>query len=568
MAEIIEEENFSAVISWEGITVNTIPRGQAKSRTILSNSYGCVKPGEFLAVMGPSGAGKTTLLNCLSNRRQKNLKIESGLIYLNRIPITSVEYSSMIGFVPQDDILFTSMTPREILSFAALMAINIDKHHLHKLVDQTIKDLGLSSCADTLVGGPFSRGLSGGEKKRTSVGIELISNPCVLFLDEPTTGLDSFIALSIIQLIGNIAKTHKRTIIATIHQPSSQIFQCFDRLLLLSQGQTVYMGKAQKAIPFFDDLGYLLPKNYNPADHFLAVISENTFKFPEYVQNYSVIDEKPSKPHVVEKPSFFKALRLLTWRVYLDMLRNPLNLAGKVFKVLLYSFMCSIVFWKLGYDQQGVYDRESCIFVLMCTFSIEAHLSVLQTFQMQKLVFLREVAQERYSALAYYLSFNFILVPIEMLWDVMFILGVYFFLDLNSKAESFIKFTISAIISGMLGSGWGMMISIVSSSLEASAVWSMITLVPMWLCSGFLVNYTHIPDWFFLKWLSPYYFAFQAGIRAELEDLSGAKDYGTEALKNLNLPNDFNEAIILSCVLVILFRIANYLGLRFLYKFH
>jgi ABC-type multidrug transport system, ATPase component len=115
--------------------------------------------------MGPSGAGKTTLLNCLSNRKQNTIKIESCNIFLNYNPINPTQYSSLIGFVPQDDILFTSMTPREILDFSAGMTLRISPENKKMLVDQTLKELGLNACADTVVGGLMTRGLSGGEKK-------------------------------------------------------------------------------------------------------------------------------------------------------------------------------------------------------------------------------------------------------------------------------------------------------------------------------------------------------------------------------------------------------------------
>ena len=561
------DSNFSAVLSWSGLTVSTVAKSKNPSRTILTNAHGSVRPGEFLAVMGPSGAGKTTLLNCLCNRPQKNTRIEGGSILLNNTPISSVPYSSMIGFVPQDDILFSSMTPREILTFAGTLTLNMSKSQLSSHVDQIISDLGLSACADTIVGGQLVRGLSGGEKKRTSVGIELISNPLVLFLDEPTTGLDSFIALSITQLIVSISKKYKRTVIATIHQPSSQIFECFDRLLLLSKGMTVFMGKAEKTIGFFEELGFPIPENYNPGDHCLNVISENSFKMSEYPVNYSLADTHGTVGKKVFRPGFFITLRLLVWRAYLDMVRNPMNLAAKVFKIIMYASMSSAVFWDLGKNQQGMYDRESLIFVMMCTYSIEAHLSVIQTFQMHKLVFLREYYQDRYSVLAYYLSYNLINIPLEMSWDILFTLSLYYQLSLNTYGPSLLKYYIAAVLSGVMGSGFGMLLSIIAKSMESGAVWSMITLVPMWLCSGFLVNYDDIPDWFFIKYISPYYFTFQAGIIAQLDDLSGAESVARTAKHQLNLPNTYNECVYYMILVIIFYRVLNFFLLKYLYKF-
>ena len=567
MAELSQENDLAAIISWSDITVSTIKKASTTSKTILKNARGRVKPGEFLAVMGPSGAGKTTLLNCLCNRWQKNLVMNSGEILLNGRPIESVPYASLIGFVPQEDILFTAMTPREILGFSASLTLKATPEKRKSLVEEMLNDLGLSGCADTLVGGGLIRGLSGGEKKRTSVGMELICNPSVLFLDEPTTGLDSFIALNIVKLITTIAKKYKRTIIATIHQPSSHIFEYFDKLLLLSKGVTVYMGKARKSISYFNDLGYILPENYNPTDHFLLIISENQVAIPEYAlfRNASFVETSVNERKIYS-PSFIRVVMLLTWRAYKDMIRNPLNLAGKLFKTIFYTLMLIAVFWKLGHDQLGMDDRECFIFVLVCSFSVEAHLSILPSFQMHKLVFIREYQQNRYSALSYFISYNLTTIPIEFIWDLLLLLCIYEPVGFNTSEYSPVKFGLVCVLAGMTGSGWGMLISIVSSSLETSAVLSLSVLVPMWLLSGFLINYDDIPSWFFIKWLGPYYYTFQAGILAEFQDLSGTNGLNTKTIDALSLPNTYGESIGIIISLIVVLRIIDYLLLRYLYK--
>ena len=570
MEDFRTEKKLAAVISWNDITASTIPKGSNPSRRILTKVSGVVKPGEFLAVMGPSGAGKTTLLNCLSNRKQNTIKIESCNIFLNYNPINPTQYSSLIGFVPQDDILFTSMTPREILDFSAGMTLRISPENKKMLVDQTLKELGLNACADTVVGGLMTRGLSGGEKKRTSVGMELICNPSVLFLDEPTTGLDSFIALQIIELLVSIAKNYNRTIIATIHQPSSQIFNCFDRLLLLSKGATVFMGRASESIKYFKQLGFGLPENYNPADYFLTVISENLISIPEFAVKDSFIQQIVDfDENKVYRASFFKALYLLTWRNALDMIRNPLNLANKFVKLVVISLMFTAVFWKLGYDETGIYDRESAIFVLICSLEIEAHLTVVPTFQMNKLVFIREYKQNRYGAFAYFLSYNLIMIPIEIVWDVVFVLSVYYSLDFNNNSNSVLKNLLVCVLTGMIGTNWGMFISILGSTLDSALILSMMTLIPMWLSGGFLVNYSSIPQWFFFKWLSPYYFVFEAAARTELENLNGNNsELIATALKQLNLPDSYENAIIYAIASIIGFKMINYMLLKYINNYN
>jgi ABC-type multidrug transport system ATPase subunit len=564
--EYPEYDNFSATLSWNDLTVSTVPTRVQNSRCILKNSNGAVRPGEFLAVMGPSGAGKTTLLSCLAKRRQNSLIINSGQILLNNNNIETVAYSSLIGFVPQDDVLFTCMTPREILYFSARLTQKLSRVQIKELVNRTIEDLGLESCANSLVGGGLIRGISGGEKKRTSIGMELICNPSVLFLDEPTTGLDSWIALNIVQLIVKIAKKYQRTVIATIHQPSSQIFKFFDKLLLLSQGETVYIGKASNSIKYFNSIGYQLPENYNPADHFLSVISENSSKIPSVLHNPSIIEVEQSFTRQRYSLNFISMLLLLVWRAYLEQLRNPLNLAAKIVKLIAFSLMMNAVFWKLGYDNQGIYDRESCIFVLICSLEVEAHLSVVQTFQMQKAVFLREYAQDRYSVSSYFLSHSIITMPIEIIWDILFVLIVYYSLDLNTNNTG--NFLLISVLTGMTGTGWGMLVSITASTLESAVILSMGALIPLWLCGGFLVNYSDIPSWFFFKWASPFYFTFQAAARSQLENLYKNQNYADIAISNLNLPCSFNESVLYTIISIILFRLLDFLLLKYIYKFN
>ena len=177
----------------------------------------------------------------------------------------------------QDDKLFEMMTPRELLSFSASLRLprETTKEEKKKAVDSVIERLGLPACADTRVGGALARGLSGGERKRTSIGYELITNPSLLFLDEPTSGLDSFSALSLLECLKDLAKDG-HTIICTIHQPSSEIFDMFDKLILLAKGKCVYAGKSNASIEHFSNLGYPCPTYSNPSDHFMKILQTRT----------------------------------------------------------------------------------------------------------------------------------------------------------------------------------------------------------------------------------------------------------------------------------------------------
>lgn len=128
--------------------------------------------------------------------------------------------------------------------------------------------------ANTLIGSVLRKTISGGERKRTSIGVELITDPSLILLDEPTSGLDSFKALQIVRLLDRQAKKGK-TVITTIHQPSSEAFQTFDRLILMMDGYIVYQGKAKDSTSYFATMGFNCPSRSNPADFFMKVLTVN-----------------------------------------------------------------------------------------------------------------------------------------------------------------------------------------------------------------------------------------------------------------------------------------------------
>jgi ATP-binding cassette subfamily G (WHITE) protein 2 len=137
-----------------------------------------------------------------------------------------------------------------------------------KRAEAIITELGLERCKDTIIGGPFKRGVSGGERKRVSIGHEMLVDPSLLFLDEPTSGLDSTTALRIIKTLQELAKSGK-TIISTIHQPSSTVYHMFDKMILLCEGHPLYYGDAHEAMNYFASVRFTPPFPMNPADFLL-----------------------------------------------------------------------------------------------------------------------------------------------------------------------------------------------------------------------------------------------------------------------------------------------------------
>ena len=239
-------------------------------RILLDNVWGEVPQQQTTAIMGPSGAGKTSLLNILAGRASSHGRLQiTADVRLNNYAVdpTNIAVRQLIAFVAQDDSLPVTATPREAIYFSAKLRLprSTRDSQLQKLTERMITELGLTACADTMVGGELIKGISGGERKRTSVGVELVTKPALVFLDEPTSGLDSFSAVQLCQVLKKVAHAGS-SVLFTIHQPSSEIFNSFDHLILLNKGRVMYQGPVAAVPEYFAARGHPNPPNYNPAD--------------------------------------------------------------------------------------------------------------------------------------------------------------------------------------------------------------------------------------------------------------------------------------------------------------
>ncbi|KAF2318628.1 hypothetical protein GH714_009453 [Hevea brasiliensis] len=243
------------------------------TKTLLNDISGEARDGEILAVLGASGSGKSTLIDALANRIAKgSLK---GTITLNGEVLESRMLKVISAYVMQDDLLFPMLTVEETLMFAAEFRLptSLSKSKKKMRVQALIDQLGLRNAAKTVIGDEGHRGVSGGERRRVSIGIDIIHDPIILFMDEPTSGLDSTSAFMVVKVLQRIAQTGS-IVIMSVHQPSYRILGLLDRLIFLSRGQTVYSGPPMHLPSFFAEFGHPIPENENRTEFALDLIRE------------------------------------------------------------------------------------------------------------------------------------------------------------------------------------------------------------------------------------------------------------------------------------------------------
>ena len=218
-------------VDWENLRVTG--RLGKRNIQILDNVTGSTKPGELMAIMGSSGAGKSTLMNVLTRRNVKGLKI-SGRVSVNGMEVKE-DISKLSAYIQQNDVFVGALTVREHLLFHARLKLSKQTASRQtERIEEVVKIMGLQRCYNTTIGLPgVDKTISGGEMKRLSIATEILIDPPIIFADEPTSGLDSYLAMAVVNTLKDLSR-NGTTVLCTIHQPSSEIFDVFDSLQLLS----------------------------------------------------------------------------------------------------------------------------------------------------------------------------------------------------------------------------------------------------------------------------------------------------------------------------------------------
>eukprot|EP00033_Pygsuia_biforma_P001678 GCRY01001882.1.p1 GENE.GCRY01001882.1~~GCRY01001882.1.p1 ORF type:complete len:638 (+),score=182.31 GCRY01001882.1:183-2096(+) len=513
------------------VKVKNPDNGEVEDKVILDHVSGYARGGELLAIMGSSGAGKTTLLNALSRRiSEQNL---SGSVTLNGVEGTRKIVNRNSGYIMQSDVLLQTMTPREALTFAAKLRLakGTSDEAINARVEDILSELSLQKCADTFIGGVTLRGLSGGERKRVCIGVDgLITNPPVLFVDEPTSGLDSFMAKQVVEALKRVARSG-RTVICTIHQPNSQIFQMFDRLYLLAKGRCIYAGAASGAEDYFEQLGYPTPASVAPADFFMELMYENPESEEDRARVHSLITHSqqmdPFAEHKVcplskdgsvikhhgkgDQISVWAQSKLLLHRSFLQMRRDMRLVCAKLGQATVVALIYSFLFFNLGNDQTSIQNRSGLMFMgLMFTF-MSSMMQILHIFPAERPVFLRERGNHMYAAFSYYFGRVVSDIPIQCCTTLIFSTLIYWIAGLRNDFEHYIFFLCILLLMANVGSGIGFCMGAACANAEIAMSLTPLILMPFTLVAGFVTNNDSlIPPFTWFQYVSPLKYGYDA----------------------------------------------------------
>uniref|UniRef100_A0A7N0RC10 ABC transporter domain-containing protein n=1 Tax=Kalanchoe fedtschenkoi TaxID=63787 RepID=A0A7N0RC10_KALFE len=498
-------------------------------KTILSRITGIAYPGEILAVLGPSGSGKSTLLNLLSGR----LHPLTGTLLANGRPFTR-SFVRRLGFVPQDDLLYPHLTVRETLIFCSLLRLpsTLPKSHKINAAESVISDLGLAKCQHTIIGNGFVRGVSGGERKRVSIAHEMLVNPSLLILDEPTSGLDSTAAHRLVATLGAVAQKGRRTVVASMHQPSSRVFQMVDKVLLLSEGVSLYYGKAKEAMPYFESVGFSPAFPMNPADFLLDLANgvchvdvlaerDKLNVRQSLISSYNnVLAPKvnaaciaASEPSTVENhngqsncnrrnstncrqfvSAWFNQFSILLQRSVKERRHESFNTL-RVFQVMAASLLAGFMWWHSDY--RDVQDRLGLLFFFSIFWGVLPSSNSVFAFPQEQAISVKERASGMYTLSSYFMARMVGDWPMELILPTMFLAVTYWMTGLKPELGTFLL-TLAVLLGYVLVSqGLGLALgAAIMDSKQASTIVT-VAMLAFVLTGGYYVH--SVPS--FLSWV-------------------------------------------------------------------
>lgn len=431
-------------------------------RTVLNQVTCIAKPWEILAIVGPSGAGKSSLLEILAGK----LTPQAGSIFINSNAIETANFNKISGYVTQKDMLFPLLTVEETLLFSAKLRLKLPPSELSSRVKSLMQELGLDHVASTRVGNDVIRGISGGERRRVSIGVDVIHDPKVLILDEPTSGLDSTSALQIIEMLKNMAETRGRTIILSIHQPGFRIVKLFSSILLLANGTVLHHGSVDRLGSKLGQMGLELLPHCNIVEFAIDCLEtiqqqqeeENSASsmqqaapaaapqqrrktLQQLFQQSKVMDEESAHMGIelethTSSNSRLMEIMILSHRFSKLVLRTKELFACRTLQMLISGLVLGSIFYGLKHNLEGAFERVG-LFAFILTFLLSCTTEALPIFLQEREILLKETSSGSYRVSSYVIANSIVYLPFLLILAILFTVPVYWLVGLKPELSAF-----------------------------------------------------------------------------------------------------------------------------------
>lgn len=470
---------------------------------ILTNVSLTAHPSEVLAIVGPSGAGKSTLLDILAARTAAT----SGALLLNSAPLNPSTYRKLSAYVPQHDACLPLLTVAETFAFSARL-LNPKSADVAAIVAALLDDLRLKHLAEVRL----AHGLSGGERRRVSIGLSLLHDPTILLLDEPTSGLDSGSALSIMQTLRSVSETRRRTVVLSIHQPSYKILSTIDKILLLAKGSVVHHGTLSSLEEFLLSKGLTFPPQLNPLEYAMEILSQLQQTDPLPPPPPAPSPPPPSTPYetVRYRSSRIHEVITLYFRFWKIIYRTKQLLFTNTLQALGVGLVLGTIYINIGLDKSGI-EKRLGLFAFTLTFLLSSTTETLPIFINERPILLREASSGVYRLSSYLMANTLVFLPYLLAVAAVYSVSVYFLVGLCATWQAFAYFVLVIWVIMLMANSFVLFLSSVAPNFIAGTSLLNLLLAGFFLFSGYFISRDRLPAfWLSMHYISMYKYALDA----------------------------------------------------------
>ncbi|KAI3731340.1 hypothetical protein L1987_62528 [Smallanthus sonchifolius] len=459
-------------------------------------------PSQILAIVGPSGAGKSTLLDILATR----ISPTTGTLLLNSSPLTPSSYRKLSAYVPQHDYSLPVLTVAETFAFAAALLQPKSTTQISTIVTSLITDLRLTRVAHTRLG----HNLSGGERRRVSIGLALLHDPGVLLLDEPTSGLDSTSAYNIMQTLRSIATSRHRTVILSIHQPSFKILTTIDRILLLSKGQVIHHGTITALQQHLQSNGFTLPPQLNPLEYSMEILTQLHATKPVQLTDPTVTITPVKHDPIRYRSSRLQETIALYARFWKIIFRTKQLLLTNTLQALIVGIVLGTIYIDIGFDKTGI-EKRFGLFAFTLTFLLSSTTETLPIFINERPILLRETSGGVYRLSSYLIANTLVFFPYLLAVAIVYSVSVYFLVGLCQSWQAFGYFVLVIWIIILMANSFILFLSSIAPNYITGTSLVTVLLAGFFLFSGYFISKESMPKyWLFMHYFSMYKYALDA----------------------------------------------------------